>query len=201
MEELKFLLENKTKQKLDFNKKLLTEHIREVVEHSMIISKIIYETISKKGKVIICGNGGSHSQASHLSAELIVRFQANSKRPPLASISLGSDASTITACGNDFGYENIFVRQLEALLNLNDCFISFSTSGKSRNVLEAINFSSKIIPKDKIVLITGKNNLDFESITKISCPLIGETDNYQEYHLLLIHMICHSLEFLYKEDR
>lgn len=200
MRKLKIFLEEKVEKKLEFNKKLITNHISNVVDHSETISKIIYETINKKGKVIICGNGGSQSQASHLSAELIVRFKENSKRPPLPAISLGADNAVITACGNDFGYENIFKRQLEALLNPNDCFISFSTSGTSRNITEAINFSTKIIPKEKIVLITGKNNLNFGGITKICCPLIGETDNYQEYHLLLIHLICHSLEFLHETN-
>ncbi len=200
MRKLKILLEEKTKERLEFNKKLLKTHLNNVVDHSVIISNIIYETISKKGKVIICGNGGSQSQASHLSAELIVRFKEDSKRPAIPAISIGVDGSVITACGNDFGYENIFIRQIEALLNPNDCFICFSTSGTSKNISKAINFSSKIIPKEKIVLITGKNNLNYDGITKICCPLEGETDNYQEYHLLLIHLICHSLEILYENN-
>lgn len=201
MRKLKIFLEEKIEERLDFNKQLLSNHISKIVDHSAIISNIIYETIAKKGKVIICGNGGSQSQASHLSAELIVRFKQDSKRPPLPAISLGADASVITACGNDFDYENIFIRQLEALLNPNDCFISFSTSGTSKNISKAINFSSQIIPKEKVVLITGKNNLNYDGITKICCPLKGETDNYQEYHLLLIHLICHSLEFLNENNR
>ena len=198
MQALNILLKEKVEAKLEFNKTLLSNYKEIIINHSSLISRTINDVLSKQGKVIICGNGGSQSQASHLAAELIVRFKAESTRPPLAAIALGSDASVITACGNDFGYENIFSRQMQALLNPNDCFITFSTSGKSKNIINAINYASNVIPNKNIILITGNNDLNYGDVNYIRCPAKGETDNYQEYHLLLIHMICHSIEYLYK---
>ena len=196
------LVKNKLGKEIDiksnFYNELFSKHKEYIIEQAFLVSSAINDTITKKGKVIVCGNGGSQSQSSHLCAELIVRFKSNSKRPSLAALSLGSDASITTACSNDFGYENIFSRQLEALLHNNDCFISFSTSGNSENIKNALSYTSNFLAKEKIFLITGNNHIKNKGVSTICCPEIGETDTYQEFHLLLIHMICYSLECIYK---
>ena len=198
MDQVKNILDEKLALKSSFYELLLTKHKDYIINQAYLVAKNIKDTITKKGKVIICGNGGSHSQSSHLCAELIVRFKSNTSRPPLAALSLGADASIVTACSNDFGYENIFSRQLKALLNKDDCFISFSTSGNSLNIKNSINYASNLIPKEKIFLITGNKRILNNQISTIYCPELGETDTYQEYHLMLIHMICYALESIYK---
>ena len=101
----------------------------------------IYETLkNKKGKVFICGNGGSAADAQHLSAEFLVRLNPKINRKPLPIISLAMDTSTLTACGNDYGFNYIFSRNLEAMANKNDILFVISTSGNSKNILEVLNF-------------------------------------------------------------
>ena len=96
------------------------------------IIKIIYNSLRLGGKVMLCGNGGSAADAQHLAAEFTVRLKPTINRKPIPAISLSSDISTITACANDYGYENIFVRNLEALYKENDILIAISTSGNSK---------------------------------------------------------------------
>ena len=86
---------------------------------------------------MICGNGGSAADAQHLAAEFLIRLRPNVNRRPFPVISLAQDTSTITACGNDLGYDNIFSRNLEALANFGDTLVVISTSGQSKNILES----------------------------------------------------------------
>ena len=99
-------------------------------------AKLCINSIKKGGKIIFCGNGGSASDSDHLSAELVGRYLKN--RKPYASVSLASNLSMITAIANDFGYENIFSRQLDAIGNRHDILFAISTSGKSENILKVI---------------------------------------------------------------
>ena len=112
----------------------------------ILIEKILYQikkTLNKKGKIIFCGNGGSASDSLHLTAELVGRFKKNRKALP--AISLNSEISSITAIANDFGYENIFKRQFQALAKKNDLLIAFSTSGRSKNIILIRNLLPKIL--------------------------------------------------------
>ena len=181
-----------------FYSSLLEEHKLYLTEKSTQISTAIYEASRNKHKTIICGNGGSHSQSSHLATELMVRFKSGSNRPSLPAIAISSDSGVITACSNDFGYEYTFSRQLDALLNEHDCFIAFSTSGTSVNIINALKTAKNIISSKNIFLITGKQEKrKDETLNLVECPVKGSTETYQEYHLLLIHMVCNALELLY----
>ena len=108
------------------------------------IAQLINTYIKSRNKILICGNGGSASQASHFSTELIVRFKKKFEREAHNSISLASDMSLLTAIGNDYGFEKIFSRQIEGIAKKKDIIILFSTSGNSTNLLQAVKAAKKI---------------------------------------------------------
>ncbi|MBC8303570.1 MAG: SIS domain-containing protein, partial [Pelagibacterales bacterium] len=157
------------------------------------IIEIIYITISKGHKVFICGNGGSAADAQHLSAEFLVRLKPKNNRKAYPLISLALDTSTITACGNDYGFENIFSRNLSALAIKNDILIIISTSGNSKNILKVLNMAKKM--SVKTVGFLGNNG--GKARTKVDIPLIVPSKNVariQETHIFLGHFILEQVE-------
>ena len=104
----------------------------------------ICESIKKDGKLLLCGNGGSAADAQHLAAELIVRLRPNVNRNPIPAITLAMDSSTMTACGNDYSYDQIFERSILALGKENDSLLAISTSGNSKNIILAMKAAKKI---------------------------------------------------------
>ena len=123
------------------HEKILQKNIQNLTNKIVKASKIILKSLANKGTIFWCGNGGSASDSMHLSAELIGRYK---KRMPLKSISLLSDPASITCISNDFGFEKIFSRQINALAGKGDVLIALSTSGNSKNILEAIKEGKKI---------------------------------------------------------
>ena len=192
-------LENLLQERLKFNINLIENHSETIINKALNIAREIKNTASSKGKVILFGNGGSHAQSSHFSTELLIRFKKDSLRLPIPAITISSDSSVITACGNDFDFKYIYKKQLESILNENDCIIAFSTSGKSSNIIEAIKYATSILNKNKIFLITGNlRSFELEElISLIKTPIDGNTETYQEFHLLLIHIVCNILEKTY----
>lgn len=155
------------------------------------IAKLFVETLKQKGKIIFMGNGGSAADAQHLAAELIGRFKAN--RQPLAALALSTNTSTLTAVGNDFGFEEIFSRQIEALANPGDCIVGISTSGNSKNVILAVEKAKQI--GAKTVGFLGKEQGAL--VKKVDLPLvvsIDDTPRIQEIHILSGHIICEIVE-------
>ena len=121
------------------------------IEKKILLAiKIIFEKLSEGGKILLCGNGGSAADAQHLAAEFLVRLNPKINRMPIPAISLATDVSTISACGNDFSFNKVFSRNLEALGAKNDILIVISTSGKSKNILEVLKTAKK---KKFIVLV------------------------------------------------
>ena len=162
------------------------------------ISNIIINSIEKNGKIIWCGNGGSASDSQHLAAELIGRFKSN--RKPLKSISLNSDTSVITCISNDFGYEKIFSRQLEALANKNDTLIVISTSGNSQNIINAIKIAKKM--KIKVIGLLGKGGGNCKKIlNKHLIVNSSNTTRIQEMHIMIGHILCEIIENKYGIDQ
>ena len=111
-------------------------------EVEMII-KIIFKKINFKGKILICGNGGSAADSQHLVTEFIIRLRPYINRNPIPAISLVGDSSTITACGNDYNFDQIFKRNLQALGSKKDILLVLSTSGNSKNIIEVLKFAKK----------------------------------------------------------
>ena len=146
--DLEILLQDR----LQFYKNLIGNHSETIINQALIIAEEIKNTALNKGKVIIFGNGGSDAQSSHLSTELLIRFKKDSLRLPIPAFAISSDSSVITACGNDFGFKYIYKKQLESILNENDCLIAFSTSGTSSNIIEAMQYAKSILNKNKILV-------------------------------------------------
>ena len=146
---------------------------------------------SNGNKIIFCGNGGSAGDSQHLAAELMGRYKVD--RKPLPAIALTVDTSAITAIGNDYGYENVFSRQLKGIGNKGDVLISISTSGKSENVLEAIKEAKKM--GIYVVSLTGINDSDMKKISDLTISAqSNETNHIQEMHIAIGQLICGIVE-------
>lgn len=156
----------------------------------MVIGLLV-KALNEDHKVLWCGNGGSAAQADHLSAELSGRFKFD--HPALASVSLVGSPATLTAVANDYGYEHVFTRQVEALGRRGDVLVALSTSGESPNVLGALAVARRM--GMGTVLLTGDVDLSFvdadEVIRARGCM---DTAEVQERHLALGHEICGAVE-------
>ena len=152
----------------------------------------ILGSIANGGTIFWCGNGGSASQANHLSAELIGGMYQK-KIKPFKSICLNVDTAFITAWSNDDSFDNIFVRQLEALGESGDILIGLSTSGNSPNVVKAAEFARS--NKLKVISITGNDGgiLNKHSDININIPT-SSTQRIQEMHILICHILCDIIE-------
>lgn len=151
------------------------------------ITALEYCYVEVQGKVLTCGNGGSAGDASHLATELLVRYVADRKALP--AIALSADSSVLTAAGNDYGFHRTFSRQIEALGDAGDVLVAFSTSGKSKNVLEAIARAK--FQGMRTIGISGAQGLGCD--VDIQVPS-SETARIQELTLLIIHLIVEGLE-------
>jgi len=182
-------------------KKIVSQEINAHIEISNLIprleneiiqgAELAIEAIRKNGKLIIFGNGGSAADSQHIAAELVGRYKIN--RRGLPAIALTTDTSAITAIGNDFGYEYIFQRQLEALAQPNDLIIGISTSGNSINVIKALNFAkSKNL---KTLGLSGSNGGEMSKICDLNVIVpSSDTARIQEVHIFIGHTICHIVE-------
>ena len=142
------------------------------------------------GKVIFCGNGGSFADAQHLSAEFTSRFLFD--RPGLPSLALGTNSSAMTAIGNDYGYENVFAREIQAIATPADVLIAITTSGNSGNILKALEAAKKANVPSVVLTGAGRGMLDAATET-LNIPST-DTARIQECHILLGHIICGLVE-------
>ncbi len=181
-------------------KERLQESIRvkeSIINNSIIldvmsnIAEEISNTIKNGNKIILCGNGGSASDALHFAGEIIGRFQK--ERPAWPAVVLNSDVATITAIANDYGYKDVFARQAEAHVNAGDVFIGISTTGNSENVYCAAETAKR--KGAKIVAFLGGDGGKLGS--QADYPVIvpcNNTARIQESHITLIHIICEIIE-------
>ena len=154
------------------------------------LSERCLSSLRNSGKIIFAGNGGSFADSQHLAAELISRLQFD--RAPLPSVALGTNSSSTTAIGNDYGYEYIFARELQVIGNENDVFIPISTSGNSKNILSAIDIAT-----DKGLHVCGlTGEIGGQLATKCESIKIpsGRTERIQEGHILVGHVLCGLIE-------
>ena len=152
---------------------------------------VIVDAINNGGKVISCGNGGSMSDAMHFAEELSGRFRDNRRALPAISI---SDPSHISCVANDYGYDSIFSRFVEAMGNSNDVLLAISTSGNSKNVLKAIEVAKS--KGMKIIGLTGKSGGNMADLCdiEIRAPHSDYADRAQEIHIKVIHSLIHYVE-------
>jgi D-sedoheptulose 7-phosphate isomerase len=157
------------------------------------IAELLAECIQKGNKILLCGNGGSAADSQHIAAELVVRLRSNINRSAIPALALTVDTSILTAGSNDYGFEYVFARQVEALGNEGDVIIGFSTSGNSENVINAFNKAK--VRGLKTVAMLGKdggkmaNSADAELIVPSD-----DTARIQETHILCGHILCDLLE-------
>ena len=149
------------------------------------------QALDAGGKVVWFGNGGSAADAQHMAAELVVRYVKN--RAPLASIALTTDTSILTAHSNDFGFETVFARQIEALVRPDDVVVGLSTSGESENVIRGIEAASRLGATTVVLTGAGPNPLTRRADIALAVPS-RETARVQEAHAFLAHVLCDALE-------
>ena len=153
--------------------------------------QMIWATLGAGGKVLACGNGGSAADAQHFVAELVCRYRSDRKALP--ALALSADPCTLTAIGNDFGFERIFARQVEALASPGDVLIAFSTSGKSPNVIEAAREAHRCGCKVIVLTGAGRGPLVEHADILILAPST-ETARIQEVHGLCVHVIAETID-------
>ncbi|MDR3330650.1 MAG: SIS domain-containing protein [Endomicrobium sp.] len=185
---IKEIIKNLINENIEAKKKMLKQiQITYIYD---IVSKIV-ETYKNKKKIIICGNGGSASDALHFAAEMVVRFEKNRKALP--AIALSENISTLTAIGNDFSYDYAFSRQLEAFAQEGDVFIAISTGGNSKNVIQALKYAKKLAIFT--IGITNCNGGEMKTMCDLCyCAPSKITSRTQECHILLIHIIAKLVE-------
>ena len=158
------------------------------------------QSLNRGGKALFCGNGGSAADSQHLATELVVRLSSENNRKALGGIALTTDSSILTACSNDFGFDNIFSRQVEALGKPDDILFAISTSGNSKNVINAVDSAKKIGLKTVGLLGGGGGKL----AGKVDYPLIvpsSEVQHIQESHIAIGHIIIGIAESEIVDDR
>jgi D-sedoheptulose 7-phosphate isomerase len=152
---------------------------------------ILENGVRRGGKLLLFGNGGSASDAQHIATELIIRYKND--RPSIAALSLATDTSALTACGNDLGFDAIFERQIEGLGREHDVAFAISTSGKSANVLRGIRQAQKMGLKS--VALSGHHGGELAALCD-ACIVVPSsvTARIQEMHILIGHALCTALE-------
>ena len=168
--------------------KMLAEPLARSVE-------IMVASLSAGGKILACGNGGSAADAQHFAAELVNRFEV--ERPPLASVALTTDSSTLTSIANDYDFNQIFEKQVRAIGRKGDVLLAISTSGNSPNVLAAIRAAHEL--GIAVVALVGRDGGKIAAALKSSdvniCVPHERTARIQEVHLLALHCICDGIDF------
>lgn len=157
------------------------------------IGIFLAESIKSGGKILFCGNGGSAADSQHLAAELVVRLRSTFDRPAIPAIALTVDTSILTACGNDYGFDYVFARQVEALARPADVLIAISTSGNSKNVILAIEAAKKI--GTKVVGLIGGDGGKMADLCDFTFTAPSYTTaRIQEMHILVGHIWCEIIE-------
>ena len=154
------------------------------------------QCLMRDGKILSCGNGGSAADSQHFAAEMLNRFEM--ERPGLAALALTTDTSTLTSIANDYTYDQVFSKQVLALGQANDVLLAISTSGNSRNMLEAVRAAHE--RQICVVALTGKSGGQMADILGPEdihiCVPANSTARIQEVHLLTLHCLCDAIDCL-----
>lgn len=179
--------------------------IKPIIDESIKVKESVYELTDdiqktadsiincyeNKGKILICGNGGSAADAQHMAGELVGRFKL--ERKPLACIALTTNTSIITAWSNDYDFDSVFERQVEALGNKDDILIGISTSGNSKNIINAMKKAKEM--NMKTVSLLGNKGGEIKKLADVSVIVkSNNTPRIQEAHIMIIHILCELVE-------
>jgi D-sedoheptulose 7-phosphate isomerase len=176
----------------EFNEHIKTANLLLNLTDTVVASaQLCIDSLKNGGKILIFGNGGSAADAQHIAAELVGRYKVNRKGLP--AIALTTDTSILTSIANDFGYTNVFNRQIETLANNGDIAIGLSTSGNSDNVISALNLASKL--NCNTIGFSGQNRGKMSEICDINLAVPSkDTPRIQEMHIVIGHTICHLID-------
>tara|TARA_B110000971_G_C20010392_1_gene501246 strand:- start:298 stop:888 length:591 start_codon:yes stop_codon:yes gene_type:complete len=188
----------KSKISTELNKQLkenieVHQNILKMTKDIIDVINNIQKRLKKGGKILFCGNGGSAADAQHLAAEFIVRLRPHINRNPISALSLAQDTSTLTACGNDYNFSDIFLRPFKALARKNDILICISTSGNSQNILKVLKEAKKTKIYSVSFLGKGGGKAKRLSIKSLVVPS-KNTARIQECHIFLGHFILEKVE-------
>lgn len=185
---------------MDFIKKIedhedaVSKFKKNCIESLMSSADVCREAILSGHKILLCGNGGSAADSQHIAAEFVGRFVK--ERRGLPAIALTTDTSILTAVGNDYGYDEVFCRQVEALGNEGDVVIGISTSGNSTNVVKAFEVAKK--KKMHVLAFTGGRDSKMSELADVTLKVFAnETARIQECHILAGHLICDYVDEVY----
>jgi len=160
-----------------------------------VVASKISDTLKRGNKIMLCGNGGSAADAQHIATEFIVRLRGDFNRRSLPAIALTTDTSLLTACANDYGFDEVFKRQVEGLGNEGDLLIGISTSGNSPNVYKAIEYAKA--QNIQTVLLAGKDGGTIAGVAQYSIIIHHkDTARIQEAHITIGHILCRLTEEL-----
>lgn len=155
---------------------------------------LLSSTYEKQGTLFVCGNGGSATIAQHCVAEFVVRFAKD--RRALPAIALGADIAVLTACANDYGYERVFERQVEALCNSQDLLLCMTTSGKSQNIIRAAQMAKQ--RNMCVISLVGKEARELELLSDVLVSVPSTDTSYiQSVHLMVCHLLCGMIDEIY----
>ena len=175
------------KESMSVKQKFVNENIEAIIE----VSKVLADTFSNGGKLILFGNGGSACDASHIAAEFVNRFKK--ERPAFPALALNTDMAILTSIANDYDYVNIFERQVKAFAQEGDIVIAISTSGSSPNVVKAVDAAHR--KKVKTIAFTGdKGDKLAEKSDYVFAVPSNNTPRIQETHIILGHVLCQMVE-------
>lgn len=162
----------------------------EVKEAIVELAYLALHTLQNGGKLIFAGNGGSFSDSQHLATEFVSRFMTD--RAPLPALALGTNNSNLSAIGNDYGFQHVFARELQVIANTKDLFLPISTSGNSKNIIEAVKVAKEL--RIQSIGLTGNNNSVLSSEIKCIKVPSSSTAYIQECHIMIGHFICKFVE-------
>uniref|UniRef100_A0A7C4EJU2 Phosphoheptose isomerase n=1 Tax=Thermodesulfovibrio aggregans TaxID=86166 RepID=A0A7C4EJU2_9BACT len=184
-------IEEKIKKACDDSIRVKEQFFKENINLIKEVAELIAKTLNEGGKILIFGNGGSATDASHIAAEFVNRFKR--ERPGLPAIALNTDMAVITAIANDYDYSEVFAKQIKALGQQGDIAIGISTSGSSRNVLKAVEVAKK--RGLKTIAFTSKKGEKLISRVDYAFAVPSEeTPRIQETHITLGHILCELVE-------
>jgi len=179
------------KKAIDLHKELIDKFESSGIPTIVKMAGLIYEVLKNGGCIYICGNGGSAADAQHIAGEFVVRFKHN--RTALPAVALTTDSSILTSIGNDYSFEELFSKQVEALVGKNDMLWALSTSGSSKNVVAAAKLARK--KEAKVISFVGMQGSELEKFSDIALTVNScLTASVQEVHELAYHIICGLVE-------
>jgi D-sedoheptulose 7-phosphate isomerase len=190
---------------MDINKRII-KHFKDSAELKLKVkealaepiaqaAQILFDCVTRDRKILCCGNGGSAADSQHFAAELINRFEK--ERPGMACIALTTDSSVLTSIANDYDYNQVFSKQVNALGLPGDCLLAISTSGNSPNVLAAIHAAHE--RSMRVIVLTGRDGGEMARALRgddlLICVEAKVTARIQEVHLLTLHCLCDIIDF------